>query len=32
MFDEKGNLKNPPKPKEENKQELDDNSFDFVIE
>jgi len=32
MFDEKGNLKNPPKPKEDNKQELDDNSFDFVIE
>jgi outer membrane protein OmpA-like peptidoglycan-associated protein len=32
MFDEKGNLKNPPKPKEDSKQELDDNSFDFVIE
>jgi outer membrane protein OmpA-like peptidoglycan-associated protein len=32
MFDEKGNLKNPPKPKVEEKDELDENSFDIVIE
>ncbi|MBQ7420999.1 MAG: OmpA family protein [Prevotella sp.] len=32
MFDEQGNLKNPPKPKSEEKPKLDDDDFDFYLE
>ncbi len=31
MFDEKGNLKNPPKPVSTEKQELDEGEFDMII-
>ncbi|MDD7317539.1 MAG: OmpA family protein [Prevotella sp.] len=32
MFDEKGNLKNPPKPKQNDEPEKSDDFFDFVID
>ena len=32
MFDDKGNLKNPPKPKEESSDANDEDSFNFEIE
>jgi outer membrane protein OmpA-like peptidoglycan-associated protein len=32
MFDEKGNLKTPPKPKNNDKEKLDDNDYNIIME
>ena len=32
MFDEEGNLKNPPKPKKPAKESLEDDGFEFIID
>jgi len=32
MFDEKGNLKNPPKPKQQEKEELEVDGFDIIFQ
>jgi hypothetical protein len=32
MFDEKGNLKNVPKPKEQEKESLEEEYFDLIID